>query len=52
MLACLLISNRDDRSIHISEVLASYSAKWELADGNVIYMDLDSIGDQNSRLDL
>ena len=46
MLTCLLIGNRDDCSIQISELLASYSSKWELADGNVIYIDFDRIGDQ------
>ena len=46
MLACLLISNRDDHSIQISELLTFYSSKWELADSNVIYIDFDSIGDQ------
>ena len=52
MLACLLISNRDDRSIQISELLTFYSSKWELADSNVIYIDLDSIGDQIRVLDV
>ena len=46
MLACLLISNCDDRSVQVSELLGFYSSRWELADGNVIYIDFDSIGDQ------
>ena len=43
MLACLLIDNCDDRLIEISELLAFYSLKWELADNGVIYIDFDSI---------
>ena len=52
MLACLLISNRDDRSVQVSELLAFYLSRWELADSDVIYIDLDSIGDQIRVLDL
>ena len=46
MLACLLINNRGDYSIQISELLTFYSLKWELASGNVIYINFDGIGDR------
>ena len=46
MLACLLINNYDDYSIHISELLASYLLKWELTDGSIIYIDFNGISDR------
>ena len=46
MFACLLIDDREDCVIEISELLAFYSLKWELADNGVIYIDFDSIGDR------
>ncbi len=50
MLACLLISNRGDYSIQISELLVFYSLRWELAHDRVIYINFDSIGDRIHRL--
>ena len=46
MLACLLINNYDEHPIQINELLAFYSFKWELADGSIIYIEFDSIGDR------
>ena len=44
MFVCLLIDDCKDYLIEISELLALYSLKWELADNGVIYIDFDSIG--------
>ena len=44
MFVCLLIDDCKDYLIEISELLAFYSLKWELADNGVIYIDFDSIG--------
>ena len=46
MLACLLINNCGDCLIEISELLAFYSSKWELADDGAVYIDFDSVGDR------
>lgn len=44
MFVCLLIDDCKDYLIEISELLAFYSSRLELADNGVIYIDFDSIG--------